>query len=115
VYDITRRETFNHLQTWLEDARQHSNPDMTIMLIGNKVDLENRRAVSFEEGEKFAKEHGLMFLETSAKTAGELASDRFRTPFLLTLLCCAFLFSQRRRGIHPDGAPDSREDRQRHL
>jgi len=44
VYDITRRETFNHLTTWLEDARQHSNSNMTIMLIGNKSDLESRRA-----------------------------------------------------------------------
>ncbi len=39
VYDITRRETFNHLASWLEDARQNANPNMTIMLIGNKQDL----------------------------------------------------------------------------
>eukprot|EP00878_Enallax_costatus_P011036 GHUV01011526.1.p1 GENE.GHUV01011526.1~~GHUV01011526.1.p1 ORF type:complete len:169 (+),score=38.48 GHUV01011526.1:605-1111(+) len=69
VYDITRRETFNHLASWLEDARQHANPNMTIMLIGNKSDLSHRRAVSTEEGEQFAKEHGLIFLETSARTA----------------------------------------------
>jgi Ras-related protein Rab-2A len=69
VYDVTRRETFNHLNTWLEDARQHSNNNMTIMLIGNKCDLEQKRQVSTEEGEAFAKEHGLVFLETSAKTA----------------------------------------------
>ncbi|CAL5225268.1 g8062 [Coccomyxa viridis] len=69
VYDITRRETFNHLASWLEDARQHANPNMTIMLIGNKSDLTHRRAVTTEEGEQFAKEHGLVFLETSAKTA----------------------------------------------
>lgn len=69
VYDITRRETFNHLASWLEDARQHANPNMTIMLIGNKSDLKERRAVSTEEGEQFAKEHGLIFLETSARTA----------------------------------------------
>lgn len=42
---------------------------MTIMLIGNKCDLHSKRAVSFEEGEAFAREHGLIFLETSAKTA----------------------------------------------
>ncbi|CAJ0945321.1 unnamed protein product [Ranitomeya imitator] len=36
VYDITRRDTFNHLTTWLEDARQHSNSNMVIMLIANK-------------------------------------------------------------------------------
>jgi GTPase SAR1 family protein len=38
-----RRETFNHLASWLEDARQHANPNMTIMLIGNKSDLSVRR------------------------------------------------------------------------
>ncbi|CAK9202117.1 unnamed protein product [Sphagnum jensenii] len=69
VYDITRRETFNHLASWLEDARQHANSNMTIMLIGNKCDLAHRRAVSIEEGEQFAKENGLVFMETSAKTA----------------------------------------------
>ena len=42
---------------------------MTIMLIGNKCDLDARRQVSFEEGERFAKENGLIFTETSAKTA----------------------------------------------
>lgn len=36
---LHRRETFNHLASWLEDARQHANPNMTIMLIGNKNDL----------------------------------------------------------------------------
>jgi Ras-related protein Rab-2A len=42
---------------------------MTVMLIGNKCDLSHRRAVSYEEGEQFAKEHGLVFMEASAKTA----------------------------------------------
>ena len=46
VYDIARRETFEHLASWLEDARQHANPNMTIMLVGNKADLNQRRAVS---------------------------------------------------------------------
>ena len=72
VYDITRRDTFNHLTSWLDDARTHSNSNMTIMLIGNKSDLEHRRAVSTEEGEAFAREHGLIFLETSAKTAANV-------------------------------------------
>ncbi|MBA0669228.1 hypothetical protein Goklo_007438, partial [Gossypium klotzschianum] len=69
VYDITRRETFNHLTSWLEEARQHANANMTVMLIGNKCDLSHRRAVSTEEGEQFAREHGLIFMEASAKTA----------------------------------------------
>ncbi|XP_022451052.1 ras-related protein Rab-2A isoform X3 [Delphinapterus leucas] len=75
VYDITRRDTFNHLTTWLEDARQHSNSNMVIMLIGNKSDLESRREVKKEEGEAFAREHGLIFMETSAKTASNVEED----------------------------------------
>ena len=50
MYDITRRETFEHLSSWLEDARQHANPNMTIMLIGNKSDVAHKRRVSREEG-----------------------------------------------------------------
>lgn len=69
VYDITRKETFNHLTSWLEEVRQNGNPDIMFMLIGNKADLDSRRQVSTEEGERFAKENGLIFLETSAKTS----------------------------------------------
>jgi len=69
VYDITRRETFTHLTSWLDDARQHASSEMTIMLIGNKCDLDQKRAVKYEEGEQFAKDNGLIFMETSAKTA----------------------------------------------
>ncbi|KAJ4871793.1 Ras-related protein RABB1b [Raphanus sativus] len=69
VYDITRRETFNHLASWLENARQHAIPNMSIMLMGNKCDLAHKRAVSKEEVEQFAKEHGSLFLEASARTA----------------------------------------------
>ena len=72
VYDITRRETFQHLTRWLEEARQNANQSMVIMLVGNKGDLDHRRQVTREEGEKFAKEHGLIFLETSAKTAANV-------------------------------------------
>merc|ERR1712072_1317042 len=68
VYDISRRDTFAHLTRWLEEARQNANANMVIMLIGNKCDMEHRE-VSFEEGAEFAREHGLIFRETSAKTA----------------------------------------------
>lgn len=79
VYDITRRETFNRLTSWLEDARNHANSNMTIMLIGNKCDLAHRRAVTTEEGEQFAKENGLMFMETSAKTAQNVEEAFIKT------------------------------------
>jgi Ras-related protein Rab-2A len=68
VYDISRRDTFNHLSRWLDEARLNANPHMVIMLIGNKMDLD-KREVSFDEGARFAQENGLVFMETSAKTA----------------------------------------------
>jgi len=69
VYDITRRETFDHLQSWLEDCRRYSNQNIVIMLIGNKSDLVDKREVTKEDGEAFAAANGLTFLETSAKTS----------------------------------------------
>mmetsp|Transcript_113458 Transcript_113458/g.327645 ORF Transcript_113458/g.327645 Transcript_113458/m.327645 type:complete len:213 (+) Transcript_113458:113-751(+) len=67
VYDISRRGSFDHLAQWLTDARQHAQPNMVIILVGNKCDLE-RREVTFEEGAWFARQNGLFFLECSAKT-----------------------------------------------
>jgi small GTP-binding protein len=71
VYDITRRDSFNNIPTWLEDVRKNANPNTTIMLIGNKCDLGGKqRQVSKEEGEKFARDNGIsFFLEASAKSA----------------------------------------------
>lgn len=63
-----RRETFDHLASWLEDCRKYSSSDITIMLIGNKCDLEQRQ-VSNQEANDFAAKHGLVYLEASAKTA----------------------------------------------
>ncbi|KAI9475818.1 MAG: ras family-domain-containing protein [Benjaminiella poitrasii] len=71
VYDTSRRETFEHVSTWLADIRNHANPHTTIVLVGNKCDLDERqRQVTREEGEKFARENDIpLFLETSAKSA----------------------------------------------
>ena len=67
VYDVTRRDSFVHLQKWYEEARAHSSPTIALMLVGNKSDLEQKRVVSTREGEEFARERGMIFLETSAK------------------------------------------------
>ena len=67
-HSFRSRETFEHLQSWLEEARLHSI-SMLIVLIGNKSDLSARRQVKREEGEDFAARNNLLFMETSAKTA----------------------------------------------
>jgi Ras-related protein Rab-2A len=77
VYDITRRETFDHVKTWLEELRGAADKDISIILVGNKSDLEDRRKVSKEEAQKWAREHGLKAaVETSAKT-GEAVEQAF--------------------------------------
>ncbi|CAG2103425.1 unnamed protein product [Medioppia subpectinata] len=68
VYDMTRRSTYNHLSSWLTDARNLTNPNTVIFLIGNKCDLDAQRDVTYDEAKAFADENGLTFLETSAKT-----------------------------------------------
>eukprot|EP00929_Paragymnodinium_shiwhaense_P055547 TRINITY_DN27828_c0_g1_i1.p1 TRINITY_DN27828_c0_g1~~TRINITY_DN27828_c0_g1_i1.p1 ORF type:complete len:212 (+),score=18.18 TRINITY_DN27828_c0_g1_i1:111-746(+) len=68
VYDVSRRSSFERLASWLEDVRQHTDTNSVIALVGNKCDLELRE-VSYEEGAEFASQNGLIFLETSAKTA----------------------------------------------
>lgn len=69
VYDVTRRETFSHLKKWLGQINDNSNPSARRILIGNKCDLDFERLVSRKEGEAFAKENNLPYIETSAKTA----------------------------------------------
>ena len=78
VYDITRRETFNHIESWLNEVRTHGAKDVVCILVGNKKDLEESRKVKFEEGQSLAKINGLLFLETSAKTA-ENVNEVFMT------------------------------------
>ncbi|KAL4433544.1 hypothetical protein ABPG74_002941 [Tetrahymena malaccensis] len=68
VYDITRRDTFKHITRWVEEATNNGNSTLTFMLIGNKSDLESQREVTYEEGLQLAKEHNMLFIETSAKT-----------------------------------------------
>lgn len=65
---FSRRSTYNHLSSWLTDARNLTNPNTVIFLIGNKSDLDAQRDVTHEEAKQFAQENGLMFIETSAKT-----------------------------------------------
>lgn len=67
VYDITKSRSFQDVPNWLDEVRTLLPRDTPIFLLGNKCDLEDLREVKFEQGDKFAKDNGLIFLETSAK------------------------------------------------
>jgi len=67
-YDITSRDSFVNTAKWIDDVRQERGDDVIMVLCGNKTDLEDQRAVSYEEGESKAREYSIMFVETSAKT-----------------------------------------------
>lgn len=69
VYDITNKDSFDKAKSWIEELQRQANSNIIMALAGNKNDLEASRAVSHEDGSKFADENGLLFLETSAKTA----------------------------------------------
>jgi GTPase SAR1 family protein len=83
VYDITRRSTYNHLQSWLNDARNLTNPNTVIFLIGNKCDLEAQRDVTTEEAKTFADENGRWRSFTPPKTSTP------PPPKLSSLVLCA--------------------------
>ncbi|KAE8656790.1 Ras-related protein RABA2c [Hibiscus syriacus] len=69
VYDITKRQTFDNVQRWLRELRDHADSNIVIMMAGNKSDLNHLRAVSEEDGRALAEGEGLSFLETSALEA----------------------------------------------
>eukprot|EP00494_Astrolonche_serrata_P026522 UN26784 len=67
VYDTTNKDSFNNTSKWIEEVRQERGEDVVIMLVGNKTDLESSRQVQTADGEKFSKDLGIKFIETSAK------------------------------------------------
>ncbi|KAJ4708422.1 Ras-related protein [Melia azedarach] len=69
VYDITSMDSFQRAKKWVQELQRQGNPNLIMFLVANKVDLEDKRTVNTEDGEQYAKENGLSFLETSAKTA----------------------------------------------
>ncbi|XVF34817.1 hypothetical protein REPUB_Repub18cG0091200 [Reevesia pubescens] len=69
VYDVTSSDSFERAKKWVQELQRQGNPNLIMFLAANKVDLEEKREVGNEEGELYAKENGLTFLETSAKTA----------------------------------------------
>ena len=67
VYDITEKESFNHVESWINECKKIAPETVLLVLIGNKSDLNESREVSYEEGLKFAEKNKMLFFETSAK------------------------------------------------
>ena len=68
VYDISNKDTFNHLPDWIRDLTNVNINEIIFVIVANKIDLNAQRAVTLEEGQKFAEEHDFLFQEISAKT-----------------------------------------------
>lgn len=66
-YDVTNKESFLHLERWIQDAKDNSNESLISIILGNKIDLASRE-VTFEQGQELADKYQMLFFETSAKT-----------------------------------------------
>ena len=69
VYDVTEKESFDALNFWMKSFKENANKNAICLIIGNKIDLENKRVIGYDEGKKFAEKYGVKFIETSAKSA----------------------------------------------
>ena len=76
VYDISSRDSFNNVSTWVEDCKNQSPKTIFMVLVGNKSDLNDKRQVNTEEGQELAEKYGMLFFETSAKS-GENVENVF--------------------------------------
>ena len=66
---MSLHDTFGRAKTWVKEFQRQASPNIVIALVGNKADLANKRMVEHDEAQGYADENGLLFMETSAKTA----------------------------------------------
>uniref|UniRef100_A0A3Q3GJR0 small monomeric GTPase n=1 Tax=Labrus bergylta TaxID=56723 RepID=A0A3Q3GJR0_9LABR len=68
LYDVTNKTSFDNIQAWLTEIHEYAQQDVVLMLLGNKADSTHERVVKREDGERLAKEFGVPFMETSARS-----------------------------------------------
>uniref|UniRef100_A0A8C4H4P4 small monomeric GTPase n=1 Tax=Dicentrarchus labrax TaxID=13489 RepID=A0A8C4H4P4_DICLA len=68
LYDVTNKSSFDNIQAWLTEIHEYAQQDVVLMLLGNKADATHERVVKREDGERLAKEFGVPFMETSARS-----------------------------------------------
>lgn len=118
VFDLSRKATFQHATDWLNDLRQIAEPDIVIVLVGNKADLtqqeDNKREVTREEAEEWAKRNGILeYVETSAKSGEnvEKAFMRVSERIYQNIQAGRYNLNDRRSGVKGPGAGGSRQVR----
>ena len=74
VYDIAKHATYENVERWLKELRDHADQNIVIMLVGNKSDLRHLRAVPVEEARAFAEKNNLSFIEASALDSSNVES-----------------------------------------
>jgi len=106
VFDISRRPTFEHVQDWLSDLRGIAEPDIVVILVGNKSDLAtsetNKREVTSAEAEEWARRNGVLeYVETSAKSGDgvELAFGRVAERIYQNIEAGKYDLNDRRSGV----------------
>jgi Ras-related protein Rab-11A len=99
VYDISKHSTFENVERWLKELRDHAEANIVVMLVGNKSDLKHLRAVETDEAMAFAEQHNLAFIETSA-----LDASGVDTAFQRILTEIYRLMSRRNLANEPSGA-----------
>ncbi|CDW84496.1 ras-related protein raba1f-like [Stylonychia lemnae] len=62
VYDISKQNSFENVQKWHQELRDHADPNIAVMLIGNKADLKHMRAVKFEDAQNFAQNNCILVI-----------------------------------------------------
>lgn len=118
VFDLSRRQTFQHVTDWLNDLRQIAEPDIVVILVGNKADLaqqaDNKREVTKEEAEEWARRNGVMeYVETSAKSGEnvEKAFMRVAERIFQNIQAGKYDLNDRRSGVKGPGAGGNRQVR----
>lgn len=72
VFDLTDKDSFDHLKSWLSDIDKHAKEGVLKVLVGNKKDLTNKRQISEDAAKEFATKYGMVYMETSAKDSSNV-------------------------------------------
>lgn len=72
VYDVTDKESFKNIDTWMNEVEKHASDNVSRILVGNKCDLTDSRQVSTDEGKELADSNNIRFMETSAKESSNV-------------------------------------------